>query len=66
MMEADRPEVRSDTKVQEFLVNESFSNEGNPNFGWKDRLFMRSEPNDRSVAPARLMLDDNVRWLAHL
>jgi hypothetical protein len=43
--EAERdvqPEVQSEARLQEYLDNADFSNEGNPNYGWKDRFLERS------------------------
>lgn len=37
-----QPEVQSEDRIQEYLENADFSNEGNPNFGWKERFLERS------------------------
>lgn len=37
-----QPEVQSEERIQEYLENADFSNEGNPNYGWKDRFLERS------------------------
>lgn len=33
-----QPQVQSDALIQEYLDNAAFSNEGNPNFEWKERF----------------------------
>lgn len=37
-----QPELQSEQRLQEYLENADFSNEGNPNYGWKDRFLERS------------------------
>ena len=37
-----QPKLQSEERIHEYLVNADFSNEGNPNFGWKDRFLERS------------------------
>lgn len=42
-----RLEMESEDLVQEYLANADFSNEGNPNVGWKTRFHERSSPTER-------------------
>ena len=35
-------EMKGEERMREFLENADFSNEGNPNYGWKDRFLERS------------------------
>lgn len=35
-------ELKGEERIREFLENADFINEGNPNFGWKERFLERS------------------------
>ncbi len=36
------PRTSSEDRIHEYLENADFTNEGNPNLGWKDRFLERS------------------------
>jgi hypothetical protein len=39
---AVQPQSSGEDRVHEYLENADFTNEGNPNLGWKDRFLERS------------------------
>lgn len=42
LMRDVQPRPSSEDRIDEYLKNADFTNEGNPNLGWKDRFLERS------------------------